>query len=396
MKCKEGRHREPKGEANMDVDTKIKVPLARPTFSNDDINRYLKYVREILRGGRLTLGKYTNLFETLLSEFTGARHAITVSSCTAALHAIMMALKISSSDQVLVPTYTFASTVNAVLFVNAKPILIDSDPYTFNVSVDDVNEKIERGKTKALVAVHIGGNPCNLKDLRDICEDYNIILIEDAAHALGSYFHGKHVGTFGTAAAFSFYPNKIITTGEGGAVITEDGKLAEKIRIIRCVGRKSLGPTEVIELGHNFRMSELQAALGVIQMERLKKILNTRRKIADYYTREFSKVKGIIPQKLLPLARSSYYAYIIRLDPDYIDISRDELREVLLKKYGIETTIIYKPIHLHTFYRRYLRVPIGSLPVAEELGNTTLALPIYGHMTLKEAAYVVYAIKESI
>ena len=370
----------------------IKIPLARPTFYEDDIREYLNNVREILVSGRLTLGPYTRKFEDLLQEFINVNHAIVMSSCTAALHAIMLALKIRAGDEVIVPTYTFASTVNAVLYVGAKPVLVDSDLNTYNISVEDVVNKISE-RTKAIIAVHIGGNPADLKALLEIVEDHGIILIEDAAHALGSYYNNRHVGTFGKVSAFSFYPTKIITTGEGGAVVTDDSELAEKLRIIRCVGRSGLGPTEVVELGHNFRMSELQAALGVVQMGRINDILENRRNIANYYDKKFRSMKEIIPQKITKGAKSSYYAYIVRVNED-IGMSRDYIRQKLWEEYGIETTILYKPIHLHHYYRNIVKVEEGSLPNAELLGNTTLALPIYGHMKIGEAKYVVDAIED--
>ncbi len=379
-------------------DKKIKVPFAKPTFPRSLIRKYKSLVEEILTSGRLTLGKFTRLFEEKLAMFLGvSREAVVaMSSCTAALHAIMMSLKLKPGDNVLVPTYTFASTVNAPIYVNAKPILVDSDLDTFNILVEDVLEKVTR-KTKAIIAVHIGGNPNDMKVLEEIAEDYKVYLIEDAAHALGSYYDGIPCGRMGQLAAFSFYPNKVITTGEGGAAVAKERKVAKLLRLIRCVGRDGIGPTEVTVLGHNFRMSELQAALGVLQLEIISDILRTRKKIADYYTRELKKIKGIYPQKITPKGRSSYYAYIIKVNEEEIGISRDSLRRTLLKKHGIETSILYKPVHLHKYYREVLgEKSIKNLRNAEFLGRTTLALPIYGHMKIREAQYVVRALKAII
>jgi len=370
----------------------MQIPLARPTFYEEDIRLYEKYIEDILRSGRLTLGKYLKKFEEMLREFIGAKYAIAMSSCTAALHAIMWSLNIKSGDEVIVPTYTFASTVNSVIYVGAKPVLVDSDLDTFNISIDDVANKIS-SRTKAIIAVHVGGNPADLRALLDLAEDHDLVLIEDAAHALGSYYYDRHVGTFSKVSAFSFYPNKIITTGEGGAAVTDDTHLAEKLKIIRCVGRTGLGPTEVIDLGHNFRMSELQAALGLVQMRRISEILDTRRRIATYYNERFKYIDEIILQQLTKGAKSSYYAYIVRIDED-AGISRDDIRKKLQEDYGIETTIIYKPIHLHQYYKNVLKIKEGSLPNAELLGRTTLALPIYGHMSVNEAEYVINAIED--
>lgn len=377
---------------------KIKVPLARPTFTDKLISEYQKLVRDILISGRLTLGKYTRLFEEEIARFLGIKpnNVVVMNSCTAALHAIMLALRLGPSNEVIVPTYTFASTVNAPLYVGAKPILVDSDIESFNMSIDHVVERITP-KTKAIIAVHIGGNPVELHSLLEIAGDHKLYLVEDAAHAFGSRYNNRFIGTFGISSAFSFYPNKIITTGEGGVAVTLNEELAQDLKIIRCVGRKGLGPTEVIVLGHNFRMSELQAALGVIQMKIIDKILENRRKIAEFYNRELSKIKGIYPQRITDNSIPSYYAYIIRIDEDYLGITRDKLREVLLCKYGVETTILYKPVHLHKYYKSIFKEEdTRGLENSEILGKTTLALPIYGHMTIEEARYVVKSIKEII
>lgn len=370
----------------------MRVPLTKPTFNEKMYSEYCSYVRDILISGRLTLGKYLEKFEKMLKEFISSKYIVAMNSCTAALHAIMLALRIKNGDEVIIPTYTFASTVNAPLYVGAKPILVDSDPDTFNISEEAVKEKIN-SRTKAIIVVHISGHPADIKSFVDLAEDRNVYLIEDAAHALGSFYKNRHVGTFGIASAFSFYPSKIITTGEGGIVATNDDEIARKLKIIRCVGREGLGPTEVIELGHNFRMSELNAALGVVQMKLLRDLLNRRNEIAKFYDSKFRSIEYITPQKLLPGTTSSYYSYIIKLE-DELRVSRDVIRNILYRKYGIETTIIYKPVHLHKFYRDLLNIKKGAFPVAEKLCETTLAIPIYGHMTLEEAEYVVKSLEE--
>lgn len=378
------------------VTGEIKVPLARPTFSNHIIAKYKEIIEDILTTGRLTLGKYTILFEEKLAAFLNIKpeDVIVMNSCTAALHAIMMALKIRPGDEVIVPSYTFASTVNAPLYVGAKPVLVDSDLKTFNISIDAVLEKIS-DRTKAIIPVHIGGNPCDMKALIEIAEDHKLFLIEDAAHALGSYYNNLSLGTFGIASAFSFYPNKIITTGEGGAAVSKDKEVAKHLRLIRSVGREGLGPVEVLTLGHNFRMSELQAALGVLQLEYINKILTNRLKIAHYYMKELDDVKGVYFQEILPHSKSSYYAFIIRIDETILGITRDKLRKILLEKYGIETSILYKPVHLHKYFKEIFG-QLTCLENSEVLGKETLALPIYGHMSINEAKYVVEAIKEII
>lgn len=373
----------------------IRVPLARPTFPANLVEKYKSYVEDILKSGRLTLGPYTRLFEEKLAEtlLTRAENVVAVSSGTAALHIILLAYGIGPGDEVIVPTYTFASTVNAPLYVGARPVLADSELDTYNISPDSVLELIT-SKTRAIIAVHIGGNPADMRALREIADDHRLILIEDAAHALGAKCGEAPCGTVGDSAAFSFYPNKVATTGEGGAIVVKDARIAEKARIIRNIGRKTMGPADVIELGYNYRMSELEAALGVLQLSILEELLGNRRKIAQFYTGFFSKMGHKVILQSEKHGRSSYYAYLVRL-AEGGEEKRDWLAERLLREHGVQTTIIYRPVHTLSYYRcSHILVVRGRLENAEHLGRTSLALPIYGHMKEDEAELVAKGIAE--
>jgi len=370
--------------------TRIIVPFARPTISPRSVATYVKYVKDILKSGRLTLGKYTSGFERSISDFVGARRAVSMNSCTSALFSIAMAAGLRPGDEVIVPAVTFASTANAAILVGSRPVLVDSDPSTFNMSIEDTKNRTRRGKTKAIIAVHLAGNPVNLRAISEIAHDSRSLLIEDAAHALGSYYGSKHVGTFGVAGAFSFYPNKIITTGEGGCVVTENDDIAEKLELIRSVGRKGLGPTQVLAFGGNFRMSELQAALGLVLMRKVKSFLAGRKRIAEYYDRKLADMKDLVtPQRIEDDCAPSRYAYLVMLNQG---INRDKVRRELLTKHGVETSILYVPLHRHPYYNR-LGVTRTGLTVAEHIGHRSLALPIYGHMTLRQASYIVSSLR---
>ncbi len=372
----------------------IKVPLAKPYFEEDDIDFFQEACKTILKSGQLTLGPFLKKFEESLMKFTGAKFAVAMNSATSVLHAAMVALDVKQGDKVLVPAYTFASTVNAPLYVGAKPILVDSDLKNFNMSFEDLEEKISRYKPKAIIPVHIAGIPLNMELLIEMVENIRISIVEDAAHALGCFFGEQHCGTFGRIGVLSFYPNKIITTGEGGAALTNNENIAKKLRLLRSVGREALGPSDVKILGFNFRMSELNAALGLTQMRKLPFILRRRREIAEYYSNLIRKnLNDIIePQDVPKNSVPSYYAYIVRIKTPYLN--RDKLRGILYTDFGIETTILYKPIHTLSYYKRIFKN--SKLPNAELLGKTTLALPIHPYMTEKTVEYVIHSLEESI
>ena len=368
-----------------------KIPLSRPCFSDSDLEEIGLRVREVLLSGWLTSGPLVNKFEEQFADFVGAEYAVALNSCTAALHAILLALGITKEDEVIVPTNTFVATSNAVLYVGAKPIFADSDPDTFNISPKDIADKVSK-KTKAIIVVHLCGNPCNMDAIRKIVEENDLALIEDCAHAHGAKYKGKSCGTFGIASAFSFYPTKIVTTGEGGVVVTNDQRLAEKIKIIRNHGRASFGPAEIIDLGFNYRMSEINAVLGLSQLSHINEYVENRNIFAKIYNERLSKIAWLTPQKIEEGNLSSYYAYSVKLG-DEAPLTRDELM-FRLKERGVETSIMYRPIHLQPYYSKLFGFTRGYLPVAELLGERTLALPLYSCMLIRDLEYVIETLKQ--
>ena len=272
------------------------IKFSKSNIATKDIN----VVKNIISSGWLTHGKYTQLFENELKKYTGAKYSVTVSSCTAALHLSCLALGFKKGDEVIVPAQTHTATAHAVEYTGAKAILADVDKTTGNILFNEFEKKIN-SRTKGVIVVHMAGYPCEIKKLINLCKKKNIKLIEDCAHALGTRINKKHAGNFGITGCFSFYPTKQITTGEGGALITNNKKIYKKIKILKAFGidkdinqRKKPGLYDVKELGFNFRMTDFQAALGYFQLKRYKENLKRRHEIAQRYIRHFQSNKEII------------------------------------------------------------------------------------------------------
>jgi len=366
-----------------------KILFSKPYFTDEDIGEITSNIQKVLLSGWLTSGPNVRKLEEQFSKFIGTSYAVALNSCTAALHSVLLALDIKGGDEVIVPADTFVATANAALYVGARPVFADSDPETFNISLEDVQNKVSK-RTKAIIAVHLGGNPCDMKELGEMAEDYEITLIEDCAHAHGAKYKGSNCGTFGVAGAFSFYPTKIMTTGEGGMITTDQKDLAEKTMIIRNHGRAGYGPHEIVEMGYNYRLSDIHAVMGLTQLKRLDMFLKQRNVLAGIY-RKGLKISWIKPQQVRDGNTSSYYAYIVKLT-DNAPITRDELVK-RLNDHGVMTSIVYHPVHLQPLYVNLFGYQAPMLPVAEELGIRSFALPLYNGMSVDEANYVVEVAK---
>jgi len=321
---------------------------------------------------------------------------VAFNSGTSALHAILLAYGIEKGDEVVVPSFTFISTANAPLFVGAKPVFAEIEDETYCLDPEDVKEKITK-KTRVIMPIHYGGSPCkNIKELKEIAEDGNMLLIEDAAESLGAKIGNKMVGSFGDAAMFSFCQNKVITTGEGGAILTDSKEVYEKLKLICSHGRletanyfTSSGQIDYTTLGYNFRMPTMIAALGLSQLKKTDKIAEMRRKNADYYTSQLSGIDEIKP----PIPPDNFYhiyqMYTIQVENGM----RDKLKEYLGSK-GISTKIYFDPVHLTKFYRKKFGFKGGDLPVTEEISKKVLTLPMYPMLKKEEIEYVVSSIKD--
>jgi dTDP-4-amino-4,6-dideoxygalactose transaminase len=360
-----------------------------------------KAVLEALSSRWLTGGPRAKEFEKMFARYLGTKHAIAVNSCTAALHLAMRALHITSGDEVIVPVFTFAATANAPLFVGAKPVFADIDEKTFNISPKDVQNKITK-KTKAIIVVHYGGQPCDMKEIMKIAKHHNLHVIEDCAHSLGAEYMNQKTGTIGTIGCFSFYPTKIITTLEGGMATTNDEQIAKKIEILREHGmtrsafnreKTATWYYDVVDLGYNYRLNEVQAALGIAQLKRIDEINKKRIEAAHYYTQKLQKIKGIIPPYEAKDRTHVYHLYAIRVTEQKSGINRDNLYKKLSNE-DIGLSVHYTPLHLLTFYKKTLHYKTGDFPTAEKISKQILSLPIYPTITKPQIDYVTQKISK--
>jgi len=374
------------------------IPFFVPWITKDDKNAVLK----ALKSRWLTGGPLASQFERMFGEYIGVKHAVSVSSCTAGLHLAMRILNIKPGDEVIVPVFTFAATANAPIFCGARPVFADIDERTFNISPDDILEQITN-KTKAIIPVHYGGQACDMKEILEIAEDHKLSIVEDCAHSLGADYRGEKTGKFGTMGCFSFYPTKIITTLEGGMITTNDEHIAEKLRILREHGMtRSAAQREleakwyydIVDLGYNYRLNELQAALGISQLKRVEEGIERRINLANYYTKKLSSpvLRGIIPPYKAPNRTHIFHLYVVRVQKDVAGITRDELFKRLTEA-GIGLSVHYTPLHMFSFYKKFLKKKSKGFPVAERVYKQILSLPLFPTLTKKKIDFIIKKIR---
>jgi perosamine synthetase len=367
-----------------------KVPLFKIYNDEMDVN----CVSDAIRSGmNWAIGPNVDLFEKGLAAYTGSKYCSTYNSGTSALHALLSAAGIGNGDEVIVPSFTFIATANSPLFTGAKPVFADIEEETFGLDPEDVLEKIT-SKTKAIMPIHVGGCPCKIRELQQIAEDKGLLLIEDAAEALGAKIGNKMVGTFGNAGMLSFCQNKIITTGEGGAIVTDDREIHEKIKLIRSHGRLEtcdyFSSTELfdyISLGYNFRMSNITASLGVAQLSKVDHIIAMRRTLHEQYMKKLRCCRDYITENKIP----PDYFHVFQLFSIRVK-NRDSLMKHLAAA-GIMTKIYFSPIHTTHFYKNILKYNC-DLPVTMRVFSDIISLPFYPGMPETDVNYVVDTIKE--
>jgi len=357
----------------------MKIPMARPLF--DETTR--QSILEVLDSGRLAQGLRVLEFEERFAEWAEVPFAVAVSSGTAALLLALMALEIGPGDEVITTPFTFAATANTILFLGARPVFADIQPSTLNLDPEEVERRITP-RTRAIVLVHLYGNPCDMGIFTELATRHGLALIEDAAHAPGALYQGRPVGSFGIGC-FSFYATKNITTGEGGMITTQDSHLARRLRMLRDHGQSAKYVHEI--LGLNFRMTELQAVLGIGQLQHIDAWNDRRRTIAAFYDQH---LRGARPVAITPNSTPVYHLYTVRLSPGLRDAVRERLKEA-----GIETGIHYPtPVYRQPLYQR-----LGyndSLPVAEAAAREVLSIPIHPALRDDEVRYVVEALNAAI
>jgi perosamine synthetase len=375
-------------------DPKIKFPAYEPWISDDD----KKNVNKVLSQSMLTLGPQLEKFEKKFCKYSKSKYAIAVSNCTAALHLSLMALGIKKDDEIIIPDLTFVADANAVLACNAKPVITDINKDNFFLSISNLKKNITK-KTKAIIPVHIYGQVCNIEEILDVAKDNNLKVIEDCAHAVGTFHNSKHVGTLGSTGCFSFYPTKNITTAEGGMVITNSKQIAEKVRQLRSHGMtKSLKNRysseypwifDIIDPGYNYRLDEIRAALGITQLKRIKKINELRKKASLYYYKNLQNIPGIILPDMVNDKSHSYHLYTIRVKSPY-KLSRNQLFKKL-KDYGIRTTVYWMPIHKYTAYEQFVKK--SNITNTTKIYEQILALPLFPNISKIHQDNVIKVIK---
>lgn len=357
----------------------IKVPFFSPEITLQD----KKIVSNALNSTLLTDGPKLGEFEDKFAKFTGAEYAVGVSNATSALHLSLKACGIGKNDEVIIPDMTFVATASAVLLSNATPVLADVEKDDLNISIKSIEESIS-SRTKAILPVHFAGKACNMNKIKKIADRHDLLIIEDCAHAIGSRINDKHVGTFGNAGCFSFYPTKNITTLEGGMIITNSKKTADYVKTLRNHGiLKSLSERyshgrpweyDVLEPGYNYRLDEIRAALGINQLKRIEQINARRRRAFEYYNKKLATKNGIVTPIIPKDSSHAFHLYIIRVLKEY-GMSRDQLFEKLLEN-GIRSSVHYKPIHEFAVFRKKAKIK-SSLENSKQLYKEILTLPLY-------------------
>jgi dTDP-4-amino-4,6-dideoxygalactose transaminase len=369
-----------------------KIPLFRIAWSEEDVSAVSAVIR---RGMQWAIGPEIEQFEAQLAQYVGRKYAVSFANGTCALHAALLAHGIGPGDEVIVPSFTFISTANSALFVGAKPVFADIEEESYALDAEDVKERIT-AKTKAIMPIHYAGSPArDIKALKEIAEDKGLVFIEDAAESLGALQNGGKVGSFGDSAMFSFCANKIITTGEGGAVVTDSKETCAQLKAVRGHGRVdsenyfyNSSPPDYTQLGYNFRMSTMTAALGISQMNRLERNIAARAEVAKAFEAGLSDIKDVKTMKAGNGSRHVYQMYSVRFGSK---AQKDTVKEKLAQG-GVMAKTYFDPIHLTHFYKKVLKYDV-SLPVTEDVSRTILSLPIYPELGKKDADYITGLIK---
>ena len=378
----------------------MKIPLSQPDITKKERDAVLG----VLKTPNLALGPKLKEFEQNMAKFAGRKYAIATNSGTSGLHLAIKALGIGKGpafakatagrDEVITSPFSFISSANCVLFEQAKPVFVDIDPNTLNIDPLKIEKAITK-KTKAMVIVDIFGHPVDWDPIIKIAKKYKLKIIEDSCEAIGAEYKGKKCGSFGEISTFAFYPNKQMTTGEGGIILTDDEKIANYCRALTNQGRKIEGGQWLNHsyLGYNYRMSDINASLGVAQLSRIKEILRKRDKVARLYNKKLKNIKGVTLPYIAPYAKMSWFVYVIQVagTRKYRDNVMNKLREQ-----GVNCSNYFQCIHLQPLYKKMFGYKRGDFPIAEEISDKTIALPFYNNLTEKEIDYVVKVLIQSL
>ena len=391
----------------------MRIPLSSPDIK--DLER--EYVIGILKTRNLSLGPKLEEFEHKFAQYIGSKYAVAVNSGTSGLHLCVRALDIKDGDLVVTTPFSFISSANCILFERAEPVFVDIDEKTFNIDINRLEKKLEelkkkKSKLKAILPVHIFGRPCEIDTIMELAEHYKLRVIEDAAEAVGAQYlvnskqnvqiqkqkkkqvEWKKVGTFGDCGVFAFYPNKQMTTGEGGMIVTNNEKIYKLCRSMRNQGRSECGGWLQHErLGFNYRISDINCALGIAQLERIEDILAKRERVARAYNERLKDFRELVLPDFEENKKISWFVYVIRLNDQFGHKDRDIILNKLRKK-GIGCSNYFAPIHLQPFYQKMFGYKKGAFPITEKVSERTIALPFFNNLTEIEIDYVCDSLKK--
>ena len=376
------------------------IPFHRAYVGREEIRN----VVAVIKSGWHTMGPKTVEFENRFAKYTGAKHAIAVNSCTAALHLALEAVGLQEGDEVLVPAITFTASAEVVCYFKAKPVLVDVDRETLNINVGKIEEKITK-KTKAIITVDYGGQPADYDEIGEIARRHRLFIIEDAAHTLPSSYKGRKVGTLADITCFSFYATKTLNTGEGGMITTRNGKWAARMKIMRLHGmhrdawkRYSKNGSwfyEVVGAGYKYNTTDINAALGLAQLKRLDWMWRRRKAVAGYYQRAFRGLPQIMLPCVKPDRETSWHLYALKLDLGALKIDRDRFIRELTSR-GVGVSVHFIPLYRHPYYKAHLKAAARDFPDSEWLYHRIISLPIYPGLTKAELGRVVSAVKDVV
>jgi dTDP-4-amino-4,6-dideoxygalactose transaminase len=374
------------------------IPFHRASVGEEEVAA----IAEVLRSGWLTMGTKTLEFERAFANYVGARHAVSVCSGTAALHLALEACGLQPGDEVLIPTTTFTATGEVVTYLGARPVLIDIEPISLNIDARLVKRSIT-SRTRAMIPVHMAGQPCDLEELQCIAKEHELSVLEDAAHSMPSEYRGRRIGCLSELTAFSFYATKTLTTGEGGMITTDNEGYAARMRMMRLHGisgdawkryeKNGAWFYEVLEAGFKYNPTDLQAALGLVQLAKCDSLNEARRRIAERYTSAFKEIGALEPPVMKSDRTTSWHLYILRLHLEQLQIDRNTFIQ-RLRECGIGTSVHFIPLHLHPYYQRTYGYRRGDFPIAETEFERCLSLPIYPGMSDQDVEQVIDNVTE--
>jgi perosamine synthetase len=359
------------------------IHLSRPDITEKEVQS----VVEVLRSSNLSLGPKVPEFEATVAKYVGTRFGVAVNSGTSGLFLCLEAMGIKPGDEIITTPFTFIASTNVIVMAGAKPVFVDIDPVSLNIDPKNIEAKITK-KTKAILPVIVFGNPWGIDVVCDIAKKHNLPVLEDSCEGLGTVYKGKKVGSFGRAGCFGFYPNKQCTTGEGGMIVTDDEKLADICMCLRNQGRGKGSSWLAHEmLGYNYRLSDISAAMGTVQVSRIEEIKAKRKRAAGYYQQLLADEKRVIVPQAPADCDMSWFVFVVRLKDNYTAQQRDSILKRMIER-GVHVSNYFPPVHLQPFIVRDYGYKLGDFPVTDSVCKSTVALPFYNNLTKEDAATV--------